>query len=256
MASLTLFHSSLLFGAAFLAGGLNAIAGGGSFITFPILIFTGLPPVTANATNNTAIWVAAMATARAYRQDISFRRRELLLLCVVSLIGGVIGSILLLYTSSQIFKKLIPYLLLLATLIFAFSEPLQAWFQLQSQKSSSQSPPLIRLMLAQLAIAIYGGFFGAGLGILMLATLAFLGIKNIHTMNAYKSFLGSCINGVAIIPFIFAGVIAWKQTILMASSASFGGYLCARYARKLEPRWIRIFVTATALSMTIYFFLS
>lgn len=90
----------------------------------------------------------------------------------------------------------------------------------------------------------------------MLATLAFLGIKNIHTMNAYKSFLGSCINGVAIIPFIFAGVIAWKQTILMASSASFGGYLCARYARKLEPRWIRIFVTATALSMTIYFFLS
>ncbi len=256
IASLTLFHSLLLFSAAFVAGGLNAIAGGGSFITFPILIFTGLPPVTANATNNTAIWVAAVATARAYRQDISVRRRELLLLCTVSLIGGVIGSILLLYTSSEIFKKLIPYLLLVATLIFTFSEPLQAWFQLQSQKSSSQSPPLIRLMLAQLAIAIYGGFFGAGLGILMLATLAFLGIKNIHTMNAYKSFLGSCINGVAIIPFIFAGVIAWKQTVLMASGASFGGYLCARYARKLEPRWIRIFVTATALSMTIYFFLS
>lgn len=256
IASLRLFHSLLLFSAAFVAGGLNAIAGGGSFITFPILIFTGLPPVTANATNNTAIWVAAVATARAYRQDISVRRRELLLLCTASLIGGVIGSILLLYTSSEIFKKLIPYLLLVATLIFTFSEPLQAWFQLQSQKSSSQSPPLIRLMLAQLAIAIYGGFFGAGLGILMLATLAFLGIKNIHTMNAYKSFLGSCINGVAIIPFIFAGVIAWKQTILMASGASFGGYLCARYARKLEPRWIRIFVTATALSMTIYFFLS
>ncbi|MCP6762111.1 MAG: sulfite exporter TauE/SafE family protein [Fischerella sp. CENA71] len=252
---LTLLHTLLLFGTAFIAGGLNAVAGGGSFITFPTLIFTGIPPIAANATNNTAIWVAALATAGAYRKDLSIQRRELFLLCTTSLVGGVIGSIALLYTSPDVFKKLIPYLLLLATLIFTFSEPLKAWFQLQSQKSSSESPPIITLMLAQLAIAIYGGFFGAGLGILMLATLAFLGIKNIHTMNAFKAFLGSCVNGIAIIPFIFAGVIAWQQTILMAMGASLGGYLCAHYARKLEPRLIRIFVVVVGFSMTIYFFI-
>ncbi|ARV60058.1 hypothetical protein BZZ01_16795 [Nostocales cyanobacterium HT-58-2] len=248
-------HNLLLFSTAFVAGGLNAVAGGGSFITFPALIFTGVQPIAANATNNTAMWLAALASAGAYRQDLSIQRRELLLLCATSLVGGVIGSVALLYTSPDMFKKLIPYLLLLATLIFTFSEPLKAWFQLQSQKSSSKSPPLLSLMLAQLAIAIYGGFFGAGLGILMLATLTFLGIKNIHTMNAFKTFLGSCINGIAIIPFIIAGVIAWHQAILMAVGGSLGGYLCAHYARKVEPRLIRRFVMIIAFSMTAYFFI-
>ena len=253
--NLTLLHSLLLFSTAFIAGGLNAVAGGGSFITFPTLIFTGVPPVVANATNNTAMWVATIATVGAYRKDLSVQRRELLLLCCTSLLGGLIGSVALLYTSPDVFKKLIPYLLLLATLIFTFSEPLKAWFQLQSQNSSPQSPPIIVLMLVQLVIAIYGGFFGAGLGILMLATLAFLGIKNIHTMNAFKAFLGSCVNGIAIVPFIFAGVIAWHQAILMATGASLGGYLCAHYARKLEPRLIRIFVMVVAFTMTAYFFI-
>lgn len=251
---LTLLHSSLLFGTAFIAGGLNAVAGGGSFITFPTLLFTGVPPITANATNNTAIWVAALATTGAYRKDLGIQRRELLLLCATSLVGGVIGSVALLYTSPDVFKKLIPYLLLLATLIFTFSEPLKAWFQFQSQKTSSESPPILSLMLAQLAIAIYGGFFGAGLGILMLATLTFLGIKNIHTMNAFKAFLGSCVNGIAIVPFIFAGVIAWHQTILMAVGGSLGGYFCAHYARRVESHLIRRVVIIVASSMTVYFF--
>lgn len=110
-------------------------------------------------------------------------------------------------------------------------------------------------MLAQLAISIYGGFFGAGLGILMLATLTFLGIKSIHTMNAFKTLLGSCTNGITIIPFIFAGVIAWPQTILMAVGGSLGGFLCANYARRLDPRLIRKFVIFVAFSMTAYFFI-
>lgn len=253
--SLTLLHSLLLFSTAFLAGGLNAVAGGGSFITFPTLIFTGIPPVIANATNNTAMWVAALASAGAYRKDLGIKRQVFLLLCGISLIGGVIGSVALLYTSPDVFRKLIPYLFLLATLAFTFGDALKRWLQLHTQKATSESVPLFNLVLAQLAIAIYGGFFGAGLGILMLVTLSFLGIKSIHTINAFKSFLGSCINGIAIIPFIFAGVIAWDQAILMAVGGSLGGYLTAHYARKLEPQLIRRFVIVIAFSMTIYFFI-
>ncbi|WP_071187378.1 sulfite exporter TauE/SafE family protein [Trichormus sp. NMC-1] len=253
--NLTIIHSLLLFSTAFIAGGLNAVAGGGSFITFPTLIFTGMAPITANATNNTALWIAAVASAGAYRRDLNIEKRELLVLAAISLVGGVIGSVALLYTSPDVFKKLIPYLLLSATLIFTFSEPLKKWLQLQSKNSSSESPPLLILALAQLAIAIYGGFFGAGLGILMLATLTFLGIKNIHAMNAFKSFLGSCINGIAIIPFMVAGLIVWHQAILMAVGGSLGGYLCAHYSRRLDPGLVRKFVMVVAFSMTTYFFL-
>ena len=252
---LTFPNSLLLFSTAFIAGGLNAVAGGGSFITFPALIFTGVPPITANATNNTAIWVAALASAGAYRKDLGINRPVFLLLCGISLFGGIIGSLALLYTSSDVFKKLIPYLLLSATLIFTFGDALRGWLQLRTQQSTPDSVPIVNLALAQLAIAIYGGFFGAGLGILMLATLSFLGIKSIHTINAFKAFLGSCINGIAIIPFIFAGVILWQQAILMAVGGSLGGYLSAHYARKLEPQLIRKFVIFVAFSMTIYFFL-
>ncbi|MEH2225932.1 sulfite exporter TauE/SafE family protein [Nostoc sp.] len=253
--SLTLFHSLLLFSTAFIAGGLNAVAGGGSFITFPTLIFTGVAPIAANATNNTAIWVASLASAGAYRQDLGIERRDFLLLCGVSLVGGMIGSIALLYTSPDVFKKLIPYLLLLATVVFTFGEPFKKWLQRRNQNTSPESVPLFNLILAQLAIAIYGGFFGAGIGILMLAALTFLGIKNIHKMNAFKTFLGSCINGIAIVPFLFAGVIAWHQAILMAVGGSLGGYLSAHYARKLEPHLIRKFVMIVAFSMTAYFFI-
>jgi uncharacterized protein len=252
--NLTLVHSLLLFSTAFIAGALNAVAGGGSFITFPTLIFTGIPPISANATNNTALWIASMASAGAYRRDLNIPKRELLILCATSLIGGVIGSVILLYTSPDVFKKLLPYLLLSATLIFTLSEPLKKWLQFQSKKSSTESPPLFILIIAQLGISIYGGFFGAGVGILMLATLSFLGIKNIHTMNAFKTFLGSCINGIAIFPFMFAGLIVWHQAILMAVGGSLGGYLCAHYARKLDPALVRIFVIVVGFSMTTYFF--
>ncbi|MDZ7962790.1 MAG: sulfite exporter TauE/SafE family protein [Aulosira sp. DedQUE10] len=252
--SLTVLHSLLLFTTAFIAGGLNAVAGGGSFITFPALIFTGVPPIIANATNNTALWVGALASAGAYRKDLGIKRPVFLLLCGISLLGGIIGSLALLYTSADVFEKLIPYLLLSATLVFTFGDTLRGWLQLHTQKSTPDSVPIFNLALAQLAIAIYGGFFGAGLGILMLATLSFLGIKNIHTINAFKAFLGSCINGIAIIPFIFAGVIAWQQAILMAVGGSLGGYLSAHYARRLKPQLIRKIVIFVAFSMTIYFF--
>ncbi|MEH2053844.1 sulfite exporter TauE/SafE family protein [Nostoc sp.] len=133
--------------------------------------------------------MAALASAGAYRQDLGIERRDFLLLCGVSLVGGMIGSIALLYTSPDVFKKLIPYLLLLATVVFTFSEPFKKWLQCRNQNTSPESVPLFNLLLAQLAIAIYDGFFGAGLGILMLATLTFLGIKSIHKFQKFSPVL-------------------------------------------------------------------
>jgi uncharacterized protein len=253
--SLTYLNSLGLFTTAFVAGGLNAVAGGGSFITFPMLIFTGVSPIAANATNNTALWVAGLASVGAYRRDLDVERRTMLILSMTSLVGGLLGSLTLLYTSADVFKKLIPYLLLLATCVFIGGESFKRWLQSARQTSSQKKPiPLVYLVIAQLLISIYGGFFGAGIGILMLATLTFFNLKNIHAMNALKAFLATCINGIAIIPFLFAGIIAWQQAILMAVGGAIGGYVIANSARKVSPLIIRRFVSIVAISMTVYFF--
>jgi uncharacterized protein len=254
--SLTYLNSFLLFATAFIAGGLNAVAGGGSFISFPTLIFTGISPIAANATNNTALWVASLASAGAYRRDLDVDRRTMLILSMVSLVGGLLGSILLLYTSADVFKKLIPYLLLLATVVFIFGESFKQWLQsFHRSDSPAKSPHLIYLVIAQLIVAIYGGFFGAGIGILMLATLTFFNLKNIHAMNALKTWLGTCINGIAIVPFLFAGIIAWQQAILMAIGGALGGYFIANFSRQIPSITIRRFVSIVAIAMTTYFFI-
>jgi uncharacterized protein len=259
---LTYLNGLLLFVTAFIAGGLNSVAGGGSFISFPTLIFTGLSPISANATNTTALWVAGLASVRVYRRDLDVdspeerlrQRQTMLILSIVSLVGGLLGSILLLYTSGDVFKKLIPYLLLLATCVFIFGESFKQWLQSFDRISSSNSPRLVYLVIAQLAISIYGGFFGSGAGILMLATLTFFNIKSIHAMNAMKAWLGACMNGIAIVPFLFAGIIAWQQAILMAVGGALGGYFIANFARQIPSQIVRQFVSIVAISMTTYFF--
>jgi uncharacterized protein len=251
---LTYLNGLLLFATAFVAGGLNAVAGGGSFITFPTLIFTGMSPIAANATNNTALWVAGLASVGAYRRDLDVERRTMSILATTSLVGGLLGSLALLYTSADVFKKLIPYLLLLATCVFIGGESFKKWLQSFRQTSSPKPIPLGYLVIAQLVISIYGGFFGAGIGILMLATLTFFNLKNIHAMNALKAFLGACINGIAIVPFLFAGIIVWQQAILMAVGGALGSYVVANSARKISPLIIRRFVSIVAVSMTVYFF--
>jgi uncharacterized protein len=247
-----IFNGILLFSISFLAGGLNAVAGGGSFITFPTLIFTGVSPIAANATNNVAMWVAGIVSAGAYRQDLDVDRRLLLLMSCTSLIGGAIGSIALLYTDPNFFRKLIPYLLLLATLVFILGEPFKK--RLQSSSLKSTATPLWILVLLQLGIAIYGGFFGAGIGILMLATLTFAGIENIHGVSALKTWLTALINGVATLPFVIAGVIVWPQALLMSLGGSLGSYVTARFARQVRPSILRGFISIVAICMTIYFF--
>jgi uncharacterized protein len=252
---LTYVNSLLLFATAFIAGGLNAVAGGGSFITFPMLIFTGVSPIMANATNTTAMWAGSLSSVGAYRRDFVVEQSVLILLTVTSLVGGTIGSVALLYTSADVFRKLIPYLLLLATCVFICGESFKQWLQSFDLKQSSNSPRLGYLVVLQLAIAIYGGFFGAGAGILMLAALTLFSFKDMNTMNALKSFLGTCFNSVAVILFVVTGLVTWPQAILMSIGGSLGGYILARFARQIPAQIIRQFVSIVAISMTTYFFI-
>lgn len=253
--ALTALNIFLMFTTSFIAGGLNAVAGGGSFITFPALIFTGVSPIAASATNTTAMWVASLASVGAYRRDFAVERRVLMMLSITSLVGGMLGSIALLYISPDIFKKLIPYLLLLATGIFIFGESLKQKLQSLAKTAEPQQPSLFYLIIAQLVIAMYGGFFGAGAGILMLAALTLFGFEGISNINALKAFLGTCLNGISVVLFIFAGLVTWPQAILMSVGGALGGYVIAHFARKISPRIIYRLVSIVAVSMTIYFFI-
>ncbi len=254
---MTILQACLLFIAAILGGTLNSVAGGGSFIGFPALIFTGVLPIEANATNTVALWPGSVASVRAYRKELAVQNRRLLsVLGITSLVGGVLGAVLLLRTPQSTFVQLIPYLLLLATLLFTFSKPITTVLRKYIPRGDNLSwLTLLVVAFFQLIIAIYGGYFGGGIGILMLATLGLMGMENINEMNAVKTLLQTCINGVAVITFIVAGAVEWPQAILMIVGAIIGGYGGAYYARKIEQRWVRLFVILVGLSMTLYFFI-
>ncbi len=259
---MTFLQALALFIAAILGGALNLVAGGGSFITLPTLIFTGVPSKIANATSTVALWPGSVASVSAYRKELATQNRVLLLvLGVTSLIGGLLGALLLLGTSQNTFVQLLPYLLLLATVLFAVSGPittrLRARAATRAAKQTTQISwrTLTIIALLQLVIATYGGYFGGGIGILMLATLGLMGMENIHEMNAVKTVLQSAINGVAVIAFIIAGAVVWLQAIVMIAGAIVGGFTAASFARRLDPRIVRGFVILVGVSMTIYFFL-
>ncbi len=254
---MTFLQGLLLFIAAILGGTLNAVAGGGSFFTFPALIFTGVGSITANATSTVALWPGSVASVGAYRRDLVDQRRGLLaLLLGTSLIGGVLGAILLLRTPESTFVGLIPYLLLGATLLFALSPYITARLRMRTLEKTTRISTVTLIVIAcvQFVIAIYGGYFGGGIGILMLAALAFMGMENINKMNAVKAVLTSAINGAGVVTFVIAGRVLWLQALVMIVGAIIGGYGGAYYARKIEPRWVRLFVIVTGVVLTIYFF--
>ena len=254
---MTFLQGLLLFGAAILGGTLNAVAGGGSFFTFPALIFTGVGSITANATSTVALWPGSVASMGAYRRDLVDQQRGLLaLLLGTSLIGGVLGAILLLRTPESTFVSLIPYLLLGATLLFALSPYITARLRMRTLEKTTRISTVTLIVIAcvQFVIAIYGGYFGGGIGIMMLAALAFMGMDNINKMNAVKAVLTSAINGAGVVTFVIAGRVLWLQALVMIVGAIIGGYGGAYYARKIEPRWVRLFVIVTGVVLTIYFF--
>jgi uncharacterized membrane protein YfcA len=251
--SLTLETSIFLFFAGALGGALNSVAGGGSFIAFPALLFTGVPPIPANATNTIALWTAAAGSGGAYRKRLDVPRRVMVPLLAASLAGGLIGAFLLLKTPAHTFMRVLPWLTLGATLLFAFGKKLAG-----SRKSviehEATGSALAAATFFQLAVAVYGGYFGGGMGIVMLAMLAVLGMTDIHAMNALKTVMGFVINGVAVVAFVVAGAIYWKEGIVMIVGGILGGYLGAHYAQKVPQVWIRAFVVLVGAGMTVYFF--
>ena len=246
---LTLERVILLAVAAFVGGGINSVAGGGSFLTFPALIFAGVPPITANATNNAAIWVGAIGGARGYWGDVREHKRLLISVASVSSVGALIGAILLLYTPAVTFAHLIPWLLLFATAVFAASPLLVRHVP---DGIPNHSPWQIVL---QFCVSVYGGYFGAGMGILMLAILTFTGLPSFNATNGMKNVLSAVINGVALIPFVLARIIDWRFALPMAVIALFGGYFGAKFFRRVPATLARIIVITIGITMTIVFFI-
>lgn len=253
---MTLHEVVLLFFSAVVAGLLNSVAGGGSFVSFPMLIFTGMPPINANATNTVALWPGTVASTAAYRRELRSTHRRLLAPFVITgLVGGLLGAMTLLKTPQATFMRLVPYLLGIATLLFTFSGRINAWVRARMQHSGSRAPlGLAGGVLLQLMIAGYVGFFGAGAGILTLALLALMGMESIHAMNGFKTLLVSVANGVAMITFVVARAVVWPQALLMLVGAAAGGYAGAWYAQKMDPRHVRLIVICVGVAITAYFF--
>jgi len=252
---MTLFDGVLLFLAAAIAGGINSVAGGGSFLSFPALVFTGVTPIPANATSTIALWPGSVASVGAYRDRMPSDRRLMVPLVLISVLGGVMGAVLLLHTPEKTFMDVIPYLFGVATVLFAFGKRLTSSFAHLFKTEGRISIPMIAAAsLGQLAIAVYGGFFGGGIGILMLAMFQMIHMEDIHAMNGLKTLLAAAINGAAVVTFILAGIVRWPQAVVMIAGAVLGGYGGAHYAQKIDHRIIRAAVIAVGSGMALYFF--
>ena len=225
---------------------MNSVAGGGSFLSFPALVFAGVPPISANATNNTAMWVGNIGGARGYREEVGEYAPLLKPILITSVCGALIGAVLLLVTPPATFERLIPWLLLFATIVFAVSPLL-----------TRRDRPLRHApwqLAAQFAVSIYGGYVGAGMGLLMLAVLAFSGLPSFNAQNALKNVLSVSINGVALIPFVIARVVDWRFALPMALLALLGGYCGARLFRRVPQAISRLVVILIGVGMTTVFF--
>ena len=251
--SLTLGHAILIAVASLFAGALNAIAGGGSFLSFPALLLTGMPPIPANATNTIAMWTGAVASGGAYRRQLNIPKRVMAPLVASSVVGGLIGAVLLLRTPAHTFMRMLPWLMLGATLLFTFGKKLSRT-KTSSVGHDATTRAIVLATLFELLVAIYGGYFGAGMGFVILAMLALVGMTEIHSMNALKTVLSSTTNGLAVITFIVARAIYWPQALVMIAGAILGGYFGAHYAQRLPQPWVRGAVILVGAGMTVYFF--
>lgn len=246
---------ALLLVAAVVGGTLNSVVGGGSFVTFPALLIAGVPAVTANATSTAALWPAVVASSFAYRRSLAGHpppRRLFIALAIASAVGGAIGAGALLVTRESTFVRLIPWLLLVAAALFSAGPHWTAAGRLPDRAGAGL--PLVAASLTQLCIAAYGGYFGGGMGILILALCSLCGMRDIHAMNGLRSILAVLINGAAIVAFVVAQRIAWRPCLLMLACATVAGYSAATVARRIDARKVRWFVLAIAWAMTAYFF--
>jgi uncharacterized membrane protein YfcA len=250
-----LFEIVFLFLAGFFGGVLNSIAGGGSFITFPALIFVGIPPIVANATNTFASCAGYMSGTYAFRQELSQHKGDLLRIVIISLVGGASGAWLLLQTPEAVFRDAIPWLLLFATVLFIFGGQINTLLKNITKKHQHASAiGAVLLTVLLLAVSAYGGFFNAGLGIVVLSYLALAGFTSINTMNGLKLLISSTISLIAIVLFIYNDVIAWYQGVIVLSGTLVGGYVAADLSRKMPQKHVRRFVILASIATTVYFF--
>ena len=251
---MTAADALLLLTAAFGAGVLNAIAGGGSFLTFPALVLTGVPPIAANATSAVAVSPGYLGSALGFRAELSALPRALLwregLICGA---GGVAGALLLLVTPAKVFSALVPWLLLFATLVFAFGPRLMAAWRARSP-GTEPSPTAWPRTAGLLVVAVYGGYFNGGLGILLMALYTLAGESRIHTANALKNLNSLLLSLLSVAAFAWAGAVHWPQALLMAAAATAGGFGGARIARRLPAVWVRGIVIVTGVVMSVLFF--
>lgn len=254
--NIPLWHILLIGVAAFAAGAMNSVAGGGTFFSFPALLAVGVPPVMANASNSVSLWPASFTGVAAYRREIARYRKMLPPLTAVAFVGGAAGGMLLLATHDNTFSKLIPWLLLLATVLFAFSA--QVSRLVARVLPPRGADPHARMgaggLLFQFIVSVYGGFFGAGMGILMIASLAIQGHTDLQEMNALKNWLSAVIYTVAVVTFIVAGAVSWPHTLIMIVTAALGGYWGAAMARKIPALWLRRFIILVGAVLSAYYF--
>jgi len=237
-----------LLGASLLAGGMNAIAGGGTILTFPALLAFGMPAIQANATSTVALMLGIVGSTYGYRAHLAKTRVWLKRFGVVSVIGGLMGAALLTVTPEKIFAGLVPFLLLFATVLF------MAQSLFRKLAAEEAAPHGLLAIALQFFVALYGGFFGAGIGILMLAVFGLMGLKNIHEMNTLKTVLSALINLVAAIYFVFAGLVMWPQAIVMTIGSTFGYFLGSHLTQKISQATVRKLIVAIGLTVSALLF--
>ena len=235
--------------AGFGAGMVNAIAGGGTFLTFPALVWSGVPPVAANATATVAVFPGYLASALGFAEELkSFSRRQMIRLTLVALAGGLAGSLLLLVSSNEAFSAIVPFLLLFATTAFLFGDRFKSWAGQKIQ--SSQSEGLWGLFF----VSLYGGYFNGGLGIVLLALFALWGWRDIHLMNGLKNGLSFVLSAISVLTFAIAGIVVWPKAVLMMIFAIIGGYAGAYLAKRIPVSIVRFIVAAIGYGMATIFF--
>jgi uncharacterized protein len=239
--------------ASFLAGVMNAMAGGGSFLSFPAMMAMGVLPIQANATNTVALWPGQLTSVATLRADL--RRDILPTVVIASILGGVSGAVILLKTKQVTFLHILPWMLLSASLLFGISGPISRWLRARStQHHPQRTPALLPLFCALLPVCFYIGYFGAGAGFLIMSALALFGVEEMHQLNSLKVLAACLSNLCAVITFILSGAIIWHYCLISMVFAAVGGYLGARYARRMNADVLRVVVVTTGCIIAAYFF--
>jgi uncharacterized protein len=249
----THWHYAWLVAASLIAGVMNAMAGGGSFVSFPAMLAIGVAPIQANATNTVALWPGQLTSVAALRKDL---RRDLLpVVCAASILGGVSGAAVLLKTRQITFLHMVPWLLLAASLLFGISGRVSGWLKARSAEPHiERAPKLVPLFFALLPVCFYIGYFGAGAGFLIMSALALFGVEEMHQLNSLKVLAACLSNFCAVVTFVLSGAVIWHYCLISMVFAGAGGYVGAQYARRMNAHVLRTIVVVTGVAIAAYFF--